>query len=294
MLLRSPSTVSAGRTWSACLFTGTDSPVMADSSAFRLAHSRMRASAGTRSPASSTMMSPGTSRSVSSRICSPPRTTLARGADIFCKASRAFSALSSWEMEMQAFTTTITRMMTASIQSSPPDDTRDSAAAASSTRIMGSRIWSKNRAHRGFFLAPASLLGPYRSSRSWASWGERPERRASSSLSVWPAVLAYHWLISPTLLFYCIKYTDPAGSNGREGDKQETKKTYPQHDAVDRSYRLIPGVPAKPPFGACGGRRHNEADERSSCRRRPGGAALLLAIVTGQVPPVTPLSLVQR
>ncbi len=66
--------------------------------------------------------------------------TFASGADIFCKASSAFSALSSWEMEMQAFTATMTRMMTASTQSSPPEDSRDSAAAANRTRIMGSFI----------------------------------------------------------------------------------------------------------------------------------------------------------
>ena len=140
MFFRSPRAVSSGRESMACLLTGTDSPVMADSSAFRLAHSRMRASAGTRSPASRVMMSPGTSLSVSSRTIWPSRSTFARGADIFCRASSAFSALFSWEMEIQALTMTITRMMTASIQSSPPVEMRDNTAAMSSTMIMGSFI----------------------------------------------------------------------------------------------------------------------------------------------------------
>ena len=238
ILLRSPSTVPSGSTASACLSTGTDSPVMADSSAFRLALSRMRASAGTRSPASSTMMSPGTRKAVSSRTCSPPRTTLARGADIFCSASRAFSALSSWEMEMQAFTPTMTRMMTASTQSSPPEDARDRAAAASSTRIMGSRIWSRNRAQRGFFGAPASWLGPYLSSRAWASWGERPERPDSSPARVWAAVLSYHWLIVQHSFSFLLNIAFFGGRMVGKGDKRETKKTYPQRYAVDRSYRF--------------------------------------------------------
>ena len=67
ILCRSARGVSSGRADSSPLDTGTDSPVMALSSAWREAASRIRASAGTRSPASRWMMSPGTSRSVSSR-----------------------------------------------------------------------------------------------------------------------------------------------------------------------------------------------------------------------------------
>ena len=59
MLARSARGVSAG-TGAADLSTARDSPVMALSSALSPAHSKMRASAGTRSPASSRMMSPGT------------------------------------------------------------------------------------------------------------------------------------------------------------------------------------------------------------------------------------------
>ena len=123
MFFRSPRVVSSGRESITSLLTGTDSPVMADSSAFRLAHSRIRASAGTRSPASSTMISPGTSWLVSMRTISPSRMTFANGADIFCRASRALLALSSWEMEITALITTIRRMIAESTQSVKPLDT---------------------------------------------------------------------------------------------------------------------------------------------------------------------------
>ena len=196
MLLRSARGVSGGRRSAGALDTGADSPVMADSSAFRLAHSRTRASAGTRSPASSRMRSPGTSRALSTRTFLPSRTALAMGADIFRRASRAFWALSSWEMEMRALTTTMTRMMTASIQSSPPLAQRDRAAAESSTRIMGSFIWPKNRAKKPSPSWCSSSLGPYCSSRRWASSWLRPRRRSEpSSSSTWAAGLVCHALI---------------------------------------------------------------------------------------------------
>ncbi|MPM65277.1 hypothetical protein SDC9_112172 [bioreactor metagenome] len=174
MFTRSPREVSAGRTSISCLVTGTDSPVMADSSAFRFAHSKIRASAGTRSPASSWIISPGTSRAVSSRTSSPFRITLARGADILRRASSAFSALSSWEMEMQALTTTMSRMMRESIQSSPPLAARESTAAASSTRIMGSFICPSKRVSRPSCLCCSSSLRPCLSMRLPASVLLRP------------------------------------------------------------------------------------------------------------------------
>ena len=60
-----------------CFSTGTHSPVSAASSTFRLALSRMRASAGTASPASSTTTSPGTSSSLfGASRCFPSRSTL--------------------------------------------------------------------------------------------------------------------------------------------------------------------------------------------------------------------------
>ena len=66
--------------------------------------------------------------------------TRALGALICRRAARARSALDSWEMEMQAFTATITRIIRLSTQSAPRLETRESTAAPSSTRIIGSFI----------------------------------------------------------------------------------------------------------------------------------------------------------
>ena len=135
---RSPRGVSSGRASRASFSTGTDSPVMALSSVWRRLHSSTRASAGTRSPASSKMTSPGTRAAAGTCRGVPSRRALAWGADIRRSSSRAWWAWSSWVMEMTAFTTTMTRIMAPSSQSSPPLAHRESPAAASSTRIMGS------------------------------------------------------------------------------------------------------------------------------------------------------------
>ena len=99
MLRRSPkgTSLAPGCRASApvCFSTGTLSPVRAASSTFRLALSSTRASAGTASPASSTTTSPGTSCSLFSVSCLPPRSTLLVAAVICCRASMAFSALLS-------------------------------------------------------------------------------------------------------------------------------------------------------------------------------------------------------
>ena len=193
MFFRSPSTVSSGRLSMACLLTGTDSPVMADSSAFRFALSRIRASAGTRSPASSTMTSPGTSLLVSTRTISPPRITFASGADIFCSASSALFALSSWVMEITVFTTTISRMISGSTQSSKPLDTNDSTAAISSTMIIGSFSCPRTRTSMLSCLCPSSSLAPYFSRRAALSASDRPVSRSVwSSFSTSSSERVYH------------------------------------------------------------------------------------------------------
>ena len=176
--LRSPRAVSGGRETEGSFSTGTDSPVMADSSALREADSSSRASAGTRSPASRRMRSPGTNSPELIRCSLPSRTTRARGADSSRRAARAFWALFSWEMEMAALTTTISRMMTLSSQSSPPEEKRLNPAAASSTRIMGSLSWSSRRRRRFRGGASESRLGPYFASRRSASAADRPRRRS--------------------------------------------------------------------------------------------------------------------
>ena len=61
IVARSPRLAAAGTFALACLPTGSDSPVNADSVTRRLADESSRASAGTLSPASSSIRSPGTS-----------------------------------------------------------------------------------------------------------------------------------------------------------------------------------------------------------------------------------------
>ncbi len=123
IFLRSAKPVSSGRLSISFLLTGTDSPVIAASSAFRLIAFSTRASAGTKSPASNSIMSPGTNVVVSTCSSCPSRITLAKGADIFCKASSDLLALFSCEIEIMALITTIKRMITDSTQSSKPLDT---------------------------------------------------------------------------------------------------------------------------------------------------------------------------
>ena len=97
MFLRSPrGTSEPSRPRASSLFvTGTLSPVSAASSILRLALSRMRPSAGTASPASSTMTSPGTTSDEWMICWRPPRSTLHVAAVISRSASMAFSALLS-------------------------------------------------------------------------------------------------------------------------------------------------------------------------------------------------------
>ncbi len=64
---------------SACLRTGTDSPVSSDSSSSRSSHCTTVASAATRSPSESTIRSPRTTSRPAMRMRPPSRITSARG-----------------------------------------------------------------------------------------------------------------------------------------------------------------------------------------------------------------------
>ena len=92
MLSRSPMPGTSSYRAIASLCTGTDSPVNADSFACKLADKTSLKSAGTTSPAISSTRSPGTSSAAGTSRISPPRLTRAKGADIFFRASSAFSA----------------------------------------------------------------------------------------------------------------------------------------------------------------------------------------------------------
>ncbi len=171
----------------------------ADSSLFRLTLSSRRASAGTKSPASKWMMSPGTSSEASMTCSFPSRRTRAWGADRFFRASRAFSALLSWSMPMTALRTTMSRISTGSknsevspvVQAIP----KETAAAMSRMMIITSLNWAKNRCRLVFFFCSASLFAPYRafacSACFWVrpAFGSVPYVWSSASVGEWWAVI---------------------------------------------------------------------------------------------------------
>ena len=99
MFLRSPrvtSPFSAAASAALCFSTSVDSPVSAASWVFIEAHSTIRASAGTASPASRIRISPRTTSSARTVFWCPSRMTLAVAAAICWRASMAASALLSW------------------------------------------------------------------------------------------------------------------------------------------------------------------------------------------------------
>ena len=120
MSLRAPVAVTSARAWpattrvpantvpavalSACLATGSDSPLSRDSSTRRSLDRISRASAGTRSPSASSMRSPTTSSVPATRCRSPSRHTSARGLVMSCKASSTRSVRRSCTSVMPTMT----------------------------------------------------------------------------------------------------------------------------------------------------------------------------------------------
>ena len=193
ILSLSPSGADGETTASASFSAGTDSPVSADSSDLRFALSRRRASAGTKSPASSLIISPGTT-SCAEIMCSlPPRITRACGADIFLSASSAFSALFSCTSPITAFRMTMSKMSAGSINSIGSPSTHATAnemiAATIRMIIMTSLNCSRKRRNILFFFFSASLFSPYRVRRDCASLSESPSLSVLSSSSVCSALL---------------------------------------------------------------------------------------------------------
>ena len=155
------------------LLTGTDSPVSAASSIWREADSMILPSAGTASPASRTITSPGTSSSEWRDTCSPSLMTLQVAAVIVWSASIAASALLSWSTPRMALRSTTMRMMNTS--ASPSGSAgfwmlcrivvpADTAAATIRMISIGSFSCSMKRWKFVFFSASFSLLWPYFSS----------------------------------------------------------------------------------------------------------------------------------
>ncbi len=106
-----------------CLYTACDSPVKLSSLTSRVLQLSKRQSAGTMLPASSRMISPGTSSPAGIRIGLPPRITMASGAVIRFNPASDFSARFSWIIPIRASTATITRMLTASVSCRSSNET---------------------------------------------------------------------------------------------------------------------------------------------------------------------------
>ena len=110
--VRSPSAVSPSGSVVASLAIGALSPVSAASWTSSDADDRMRASAGTRSPASTNTTSPGTSSVESISSMRPARRTLAWGTWSCASASTLANALRSWLVPMITLNETSARTMT--------------------------------------------------------------------------------------------------------------------------------------------------------------------------------------
>ena len=102
MFFRSPRATSSPGMTSAVFSTPSLSPVRELSLTFREKFSRMRPSATTMSPASSSTMSPGTIWAEGTMVRAPSRRTLAVGEDMAFRLSRDFSALKCWTVPRMA------------------------------------------------------------------------------------------------------------------------------------------------------------------------------------------------
>ena len=141
MLIISPRATFDGSITFASFVTGTVSPVSADSSIFKLYEEISLQSAGTKLPASSSIISPGTSRVLSIVIVFPFLNTLEVGEESFFSASRDFSALLSCITPISALITTITTIIIESVYSLVPskyETIADTKAAISKIIIIKS------------------------------------------------------------------------------------------------------------------------------------------------------------
>ena len=161
MFTRSPRAgFSSSRSWSV-FSTPSLSPVRALSFTFRLALSMIRPSAGTRSPASSSTMSPTVTSREGMLNSFPSRSTRALGADMAFSPSRDFSALTCWTVPKTAFiinTARITRVL------SRLPVIMLINAATSSTITSISANWDRNTINTLFFFFSCSWFKP------WACW----------------------------------------------------------------------------------------------------------------------------
>ena len=171
MSTRSPRAASAA-TASTCLGVGTLSPVSADSSISRVAAVRMRASAGTRSPAWRLTMSPGTSWSMGTSTRSPSRRVLAVTTSVWLRASAADDALLSWFRPITALPSV--RRMSMTPVKNCPGRKRQTMPATRSTICIGSLYWPRNCCAFDACFAAVNVFGPTLARRLSASAEVRP------------------------------------------------------------------------------------------------------------------------
>ena len=174
-------------TMSALLFTGTLSQVRIDSSAARTKLSMILISAHTLSPASSKMISPGTSSLAGMICCIPFLITFTVGELNLLSIWIALSALYSWKNHISAFKMMIAVMIYASVNSRRKKLSR---AAQISTITIGSVNWEKNILSMVKCFVCLSSLLPCIFNFLFISWKVSHSLRDQSS---WRMVLMGFW-----------------------------------------------------------------------------------------------------
>ena len=172
MSTRSPSAASAA-TLSTCLGTGTLSPVRADSSISSVAARMIRPSAGTRSPASTLTMSPGTISSMGISASSPPRRTLALTTIIFWRAATLADALPSWFRPIAALSS-VSRMSMTPVANWPGDEQAQRRPPPAARSASGPCTGARRPASAAPSRPPRTGSGPYFAVREATSCGGQP------------------------------------------------------------------------------------------------------------------------
>ena len=157
MFVRSPSAASAVSRVATPFATGALSPVRAASCVSQVAERISRPSAGTRSPASTWTMSPGTTSSAGMSTSWPSRTTRLCGTCSLESASTLARAVISWRVPRVRLRTT-RRATTRAVENSPM--TRLTIATATSMRFIGSRSWPRAMDTTDGGFSPLMLFGP--------------------------------------------------------------------------------------------------------------------------------------
>lgn len=160
------------------LSTCVDSPVRTASSVLSSTDSISRLSAGTRSPASRSTMSPGTTSFAGVITSFPSLISRACGAVSLRMASIAFSERYSWMKPTIELRITMAAIVRASVAS----PTRNEMAVAISSMITKMSLnWFRKICKGVVLLASFSSLGPYFSKRCLTSWSFKPKGSVWSS-----------------------------------------------------------------------------------------------------------------